>query len=111
MDEEEAAFEFRERIRSRVGGLEEAGRRVGMHLNEESVQAGVTADGQPVVQASFVLGKLAFTTRVLDPAAEAVNDSARVIAADSTRDERERILREAQEGIGPLADLENEGDE
>lgn len=113
MDDEDgelAAFELRERIRSRLPDLEAAGRRVGLHLDEESMGGGLNGDGQPVVSASFYVGGLAFSTRVLDPVAETVNDASRVIAADSTRDERARILREAQEGIGPLADLENEGD-
>lgn len=101
-------FEMRERMRLASDIVETAGRHCGLYL--ERADAGVTPDGQPVLVAQFRVGDLAFTSRVLDPPAEATNQVAREMEVDQMLTDFGRIAGQARDGTGILAELEEDDD-
>lgn len=101
-------FDLRERVRVAAEAAEKAGMPCGLYL--EHFDAGITPAGEPVLLAQFRVGDLAFTPRVLDPAAEDTNKVVREMEVDARLDDFNRIARQAKEGTGPIADLEGDED-
>jgi len=105
-DDDEAQAALRERFSAATSGAEDAGRQCGLYLEDATPAA--TSDGSLVVMATFAVGDLAFTDRVLYPAKEDDAKEIREREVDAALDERNRIVREAREGKGPLAALEDD---
>ncbi len=100
----------REVVAVAMQSAEDAGRRVGLHLEQSTVATPAEPDetGGPVlIVANFRVGDLAFTDRVLRPEVEETNKAVRVMEVDADLDELADFRRKLAEGKGPLHDLED----
>jgi hypothetical protein len=98
-----------------VAALEEAGRHCGLYLHAAQIHAPdpndpeLPEDAPVLVAASFDVGNLAFSSRVLDPQTEETNKDFRGMVVDHNRSEAERIAREGM--TGALAELEEDDED
>jgi hypothetical protein len=102
-----------EKVREVVQRLEAAGGRCGLYLESAdfAVEEGQDGPARPtLVMASFRVGDLAFTDRVLNPSAEEDNKVVREMEVGADLDEVKEIRRRAAEGVGPLAELKEDDD-
>lgn len=99
-----------EAVRRAIESVEVAGRHVGLHMERSSVAlpAVPDADGGPVlIVADFAVGELAFTHRVLHPAAEEDQKVVRTMEVDADLDDLAEFKRRLRER-GPIDELEGE---
>ena len=95
------------RYRDVVDRAAQAGQTCALYLEKAGIgQPDEACDGPVLVVASYRVGDLAFTDRVLHPATEDVNREIRSREIDDTLDRFSAARRRLTEGIGPLADLE-----
>jgi hypothetical protein len=96
-----------------TAAVEETGRHLGLyahairiHQPDPDEDPSIPDDHPAIVLASFDVGDLAFSSRVLDPQNEETNAEFREMVVDEQRSEVERLRREGM--TGALAELEDD---
>ena len=103
--------ETEEAVRASLSLLGDGARRCGLYM--ESASASLSSPDEapqpPLIVASFAVGDIAFTDRVLNPPVEEVNKAVRTMEVDADLDRFNDARRRLAAGEGPLGDLEGEG--
>lgn len=93
-------------VRAAMEDLTEVGRPLGLHFEKGSAAVAPPGDPRPtLIVATFAVGDLAFTDRVLDPQSEDEEKVLRNLRADDALDQFNEVIRRHRAGESPLDDL------